>query len=122
MSRSCHIMMDHDGRSQLGTGTRETEVWLDGWCEGGLRQQRRRWRLRNNARKTGKSGEPWYICNCMSFTWPFLLGFLFFWTILPCSGGYHMERGGMPLPDAVGINCEKGATTENHGSAVKYMG
>ena len=22
------------------TGTRETEVRLDGWCEGGLRQQR----------------------------------------------------------------------------------
>ena len=27
-------------RSQWGTGTRETEVRLDGWCEGGLRQQR----------------------------------------------------------------------------------
>ena len=24
----------------LGTGTRETEARLDGWCEGGLRQQR----------------------------------------------------------------------------------
>ena len=23
--------------------------------------------------------------------------------------GYHMERGGMPLHDAVGINCKKGA-------------
>ena len=29
-----------DGRSQWGTGTRETEVRLDGWCEGRLRQQR----------------------------------------------------------------------------------
>ena len=29
-----------DGRSQWETGTRETEVRLDGWCEGGLRQQR----------------------------------------------------------------------------------
>ena len=29
-----------DGRSQWGTGTRETEVRLDGWCDGGLRQQR----------------------------------------------------------------------------------
>ena len=29
-----------DGRSQWGTGTRETEVRLDGWCEGGVRQQR----------------------------------------------------------------------------------
>ena len=27
----------------------------------------------------------------------------------PCSGGYHLERGGMPLHDAVGINSEKGA-------------
>ena len=29
-----------DGRSQWRPGTRETEVRLDGWCEGGLRQQR----------------------------------------------------------------------------------
>ena len=29
-----------DDRSQWRTGTRETEVRLDGWCEGGLRQQR----------------------------------------------------------------------------------
>ena len=31
-------------------------------------------------------------------------------------------RGGMPLHDTVGINCKKGATTENQGSGVKYMG
>ena len=30
--------------------------------------------------------------------------------------------GGMPLHDAVGINCKKGATSENQGSGVKYMG
>ena len=29
-----------DGRSHWGAGTRETEVRHDGWCEGGLRQQR----------------------------------------------------------------------------------
>ena len=29
-----------NGRSQWGTGTRETEVRLNGWCEGDLRQQR----------------------------------------------------------------------------------
>ena len=29
-----------DCRSQLGMGTRETEVRLDGWCEAGLGQQR----------------------------------------------------------------------------------
>ena len=76
----------------------------------------------DNARKIRKSGEPWYICNCMSFTLQFLLGTVFFWTALPCSGGYRMERGVMPLPDAVGINCENGATAENQGSGVKYMG
>ena len=58
----------------------------------------------------------------MSFTRPFLLGPVFFRTALPWSGGYHIERGGRPLHDVVVINCEKGATTGNHGSAVKYMG
>ena len=58
----------------------------------------------------------------MSFTLPFLLGTVFFRTALPCSGGYHMEWGGMPLHDTVGINCIKGATTEDQGSGVKYMG
>ena len=52
-----------DGRSQWRTGTRETEVRLDGWCGGGLRQQRNDGLGCDNARKTGKSGEPWYICN-----------------------------------------------------------
>ena len=58
----------------------------------------------------------------MSFSWPFLHGSVFFGTALPCSVGYHMEREGMPLHDAVGINCKEGATTENQGSGVKYMG
>ena len=58
----------------------------------------------------------------MSLTRPSLVGIVFFRTALPCSGGYHMERGGMPLHDAVGINCKMGATTENKDSAVKYMG
>ena len=58
----------------------------------------------------------------MSFTRPFLLGPVFFRTVLPCSGGHHMEMGGIPLHDLVGINCKKGETTKNQGSAVKYMG
>ena len=49
-----------DGRSWWKTGTRETEVRLDGWCEGGLRQQRNDG---GGCMKIGKSGEPWYICN-----------------------------------------------------------
>ena len=57
----------------------------------------------------------------MSFTRPFFLGPVFIRTTLSCSGGYHMERGAMPLHDAVGISCKKGATTENQGSGVKYM-
>ena len=58
----------------------------------------------------------------MSFTLPILLGAVFFRTALPCAGGYHMERGGMPLHDVFGINCKKGATSENQGSGFKYMG
>ena len=37
----------------------------------------------------------------MSFTLPYLLGPVFFWTALLCSSGYHMERVGMSLHDAV---------------------
>ena len=47
---------------------------------------------------------------------------VFFRTALPCSGGYHLERGGMPLHVAVGINFENCATTENQGAGVKYVG
>ena len=36
------------------------------------------------------------------------LGLVFFWNALPCSGGYHLERGGMLLHDAVGMSCKKG--------------
>ena len=57
----------------------------------------------------------------MSFARPFLIGNPFFRTALPYSGGYHLERGGMPLHDGVGINCERGATTENHGAGVLYI-
>ena len=74
-----------------------------------------------NARKMGKSGEPWCVCNWLSFTRPFLLGPLFFCTALSCSGGYHLERGRMALHVAVGVNCENGTTTENQGAGVKYM-
>ena len=57
----------------------------------------------------------------MSFTPPFLLGPVFFQTALPLSSGYHLERGTMPLHDAVGINCKKGTTIEIEGADVKYM-
>ena len=50
------------------------------------------------------------------------LGPVFFRTALPCSGSYHMERGGKPLHEAVGINCKKGATTEYQVTDVMYIG
>ena len=46
------------------------------------------------------------------------LGPVFFQTSLPCSGGYHLGRDGMPLHDAVGINFKKGAATENQDAGV----
>ena len=99
---------------------RETEVRLDGWSEGGFRQQRNDGgecaTMHERSERLESPG------TYMSFMQPFLLGTVLFRTTLPCSGGYHMERGGMPLHDAVGINCKKGATTENQGSGVKYMG
>ena len=66
--------------------------------------------MRDNARKTRKSPGTYVT---MHFMRPFLLGPVFFQTALPRFGGYDMERGGMPLHDAVGINCKKGATSEN---------
>ena len=46
---------------------------------------------------------------------PFFLSPVFFRSALPYSGGYHLERGGMALHDAVGVNCEESATTETRG-------
>ena len=43
----------------------------------------------------------------MGLTRPSLLDTVFFLTALPCSGGYHMERGGMPLHVAVGITVKR---------------
>ena len=42
LSQPCiaDLLKGVDGRSQWGTGTMETEVRLDEWCEGGLMQQR----------------------------------------------------------------------------------
>ena len=35
---------------------------------------------------------------------------------------YHLDRDGMPLHDTVGLNCERGAATENQGAGAWYMG
>ena len=44
------------------------------------------------------------------FTWPCVL-----------SDRRPVLWWGSPVEDAVGINCKKGATTENQGAGVKYM-
>ena len=56
--------------------------------------------------KDQKGGEHWCICN-NEFHIAILLGPVIFQTALPCSGGYHLERGRMPLQDTVGLNCKK---------------
>ena len=82
--------------------------WMDGgwWCEGGLRPQRNDGggcaTMRERSKRVESPGT--FVTEWVS-RW-------FFRTAIPCSGGYHMERGGMPLHDAVGINCKKGATTK----------
>ena len=50
-----------------------------------------------------------------------LLGPVFFQTSLPSSGGYHLERNGIPLHDAVGTNRKKGTTSENQGASICYI-
>ena len=51
-----------------------------------------------------------------------LLGIVFFRTALTCCAGYYLEGGlGWALHDAVGINCKRGATTENQGADDKYI-
>ena len=66
----------------------------------------------------GKSAEPWCTCNWMSLMAIFALCPVFFRTTLLCSGGYHLERGQMRIRNAVGIRCEKCATTEMQGTGV----
>ena len=105
-----------------GNSVRDTDVSLAGWLvwRWPWATEEWRWRFADNVRKIWKSGDPWYICNWINFKLPFFLALC--QTSLPCFGGYHLERGGMPLHDAVWINCKKCATTENQGADVKYMG
>ena len=95
---------------------------MDG-CEGDLGQQRNDCggcaSMRERSDRVENPGTYMQLneFHAAIFSWPCVLR-----TSLPCSGGYHMERGGMPLHDSVGINCKKSASTENQGADVKYMG
>ena len=110
------------GGSKWRAGTKGTDVRLDEWCEGGLGN---RGTTAEAARQCSNDRKEWRPLAHMLlnefheaiFAWP-----VSFRTALPCSGGSHLERGVMPLHDAVGINCEKGITTENQGAGATYKG
>ena len=57
-----------------------------------------------------------FPCGNICFALP-----VFFPTALPLSSralmDYHLERGGIPLHDAVWVNCKEAATTENQGTS-----
>ena len=53
--------------------------------------------------RSERVGEPRCICRGSSFTWPFLLGLVFFRTTIQLSGGLSPAEGW----DAVGLKCEK---------------
>ena len=93
-----------------------------GWMDGVKMAYGNRGMTAEAAQQRLKSVENPGTYVTMSFKLPFLLGTVFFLTTLQCSRDYYIERRGMPLHDAVGIYCKKGATTENQGSGVKYMG
>ena len=55
--------MGADGGSEWRAGTRETEVMMDGWCEGGLGKQRNDGGGCATVReRSEKNEEPLYIC------------------------------------------------------------
>ena len=56
----------------------------------------------------------------IEFNAAFSLSPAFCRTVPSHSGGLSLGEGWMPLHDAVGVNCEKGATTENQGECVGY--
>ena len=60
--------MGVDGGSKWRAGTRETEVRLDGWCEGGLGQQRNDGRgcasMRERPERVKSPGT--YVTECVS--------------------------------------------------------
>ena len=109
-----------DGRSQWRTGTKETEVRLNGWCEGGLSNRiitveacakdRKEWRALVHM-QLNEFHEAIFAWHCVLSDRPPVL-----------YSGYHLQMGRMPLCDAVGMNFNKGSTTENQGSGVKYVG
>ena len=68
--------------------------------------------------KIRKSGEPRHIIYVTE--WVSRGYFCLTLCSLPCRDGRHLERSEIPLHDAVGMNCKKGASVENQGTDIKY--
>ena len=91
-------------------------AWMEGWMDGVEVALGNRGMTVEAASLCAKDRKEWRTLVHMKlneFQRPFLLGPVFFRTALRCTCGYHLKRGGMPVHDTVGINCKKGATTEN---------
>ena len=102
-----------EGGYERDRGWARWMVWRWPWAT-----EEWRWRLRERSERVESPGT--FVTQWVPPR-PFLLGSVFFRTAHSCSGGYHLDRGGMPLHDAVGINCKTGATTEYQGADIKYM-
>ena len=96
-------------RRVLMASTRETEVRLVRWCEGGLEQQRndgRGWvTMRERSERVESPGT--YVIGWVSRC-HFCLALCSFGKPSRALVVIYLERGGMPLHDAVGINCKSG--------------
>ena len=107
----------------MRTVTRETAVSLDGWCEGGLGQQRNDGgacsSIRERSERVERPGT--YVTERVSCG-HFCLALCSFGPLSRALVGITWREGGMPLHDAVGINCKKSAITEYHGADVTYFG
>ena len=76
-----------------------------GWMDGVKVALGNRGIMAEAARQSAKDRREWRALEPWS---PFLLGTVFFRAALQCSSDNYMERGGIPLYDAVGLNRKKG--------------
>ena len=103
-------------------GTRETEVGLDGWCEGGLGQQRSDGGGGASLRERSESVESPGTYELNEFHAAIFALLIVLSDCPPVLWWLSPGEGGMPLHNAVVINCKNGATFENQGVGVKYIG
>ena len=81
--------------------------WMDGvkvaFCNRGVTVDSA-WQYIKDRKKWRALMHEFHLALVHEFHLAILLGTVFFRVAFLCSGGYQLERGGMPLHDAVGIN------------------